>query len=60
MMNHQERMRAKADALRARGQALILSVESSCDETAVAGVENGRVERANAIASGVPSAAQVA
>ena len=51
MMNHQERMRAKADALRARGQALILSVESSCDETAVAVVENGRVERANAIAS---------
>ena len=51
MTNYESRMRAKADALRARGSAVILSVESSCDETAVAGVVNGRIERANAIAT---------
>ena len=51
MTNYESRMRAKADALRARGSAVILSVESSCDETAVAVVENGRIERANAIAT---------
>ena len=39
MTNYESRMRAKADALRARGSAVILSVESSCDETAVAVVE---------------------
>ena len=44
-------MREKADALRAKGHARILSVESSCDETAIAIVEDGRIERANAIAS---------
>ena len=51
MTNYESRMRAKADALRAMGSAVILSVESSCDETAVAVVENGRIERANAIAT---------
>ena len=51
MTNYESRMRAKADALRARGSAVILSVESSCDETAVAVVENGRIEHANAIAT---------
>ena len=51
MTNYESRMRAKADALRARDSAVILSVESSCDETAVAVVENGRIERANAIAT---------
>ena len=51
MTNYESRMRARADALRARGSAVILSVESSCDETAVAVVENGRIERANAIAT---------
>ena len=50
-MHYTERMRRKADALRAKGRAVILSVESSCDETAIAVVEDGRVERANAIAS---------
>ncbi|MCQ2437892.1 MAG: tRNA (adenosine(37)-N6)-threonylcarbamoyltransferase complex transferase subunit TsaD [Clostridia bacterium] len=44
-------MREKAEALRREGHALILSVESSCDETAIAVVEDGRIERANAIAS---------
>ena len=45
------RSRAKAEDLRRRGEALILSVESSCDETAVAVVRNGREQLANAIAS---------
>ena len=51
MMGYEARMREKADALREKGAAVILSVESSCDETAIAVVENGRIERANAIAS---------
>lgn len=51
MMGYEARMREKADALRKKGAAVILSVESSCDETAIAVVENGRIERANAIAS---------
>lgn len=51
MMGYETRMREKAEALRARGAAIILAVESSCDETAIAVVENGRIERANAIAS---------
>ena len=50
-LNYEERMRIKADALREKGHALILSVESSCDETAIAIVEDGRRELANAIAS---------
>ena len=45
------RMRAKAALLREKGHARILSVESSCDETAIAVVEDGRIVRANAIAS---------
>ncbi len=45
------RVRAKADGLRAKGEALILAVESSCDETAVAIVRSGRQQLANAIAS---------
>ena len=49
--NYEARRRERAEALRARGHAVILAVESSCDETAVAVVEDGRVERANAIAS---------
>ena len=51
MTNYKLRMREKADALRAKGQARILAVESSCDETAIAIVENGRTVRANAIAT---------
>ena len=51
IMGYEARMREKADALRKKGAAVILAVESSCDETAIAVVENGRIERANAIAS---------
>ena len=50
-LSYEARMREKANALRERGHARILAVESSCDETAIAIVEDGRIERANAIAS---------
>ena len=50
-LNYEARMRRKVDALMERGHARILSVESSCDETAIAVVEDGRIERANAIVS---------
>lgn len=50
-MDYMSRARAKAEALRSRRNAVILAVESSCDETAMAIVENGRVMRASAIAS---------
>ena len=45
------RARAQAVRLREQGKALILSVESSCDETAVAVVRDGREVLANCIAS---------
>lgn len=50
-MSYAARMRRKADTLMRRGAATVLAVESSCDETAIAVVENGRIERSNAIAS---------
>ncbi|MEG2858301.1 MAG: tRNA (adenosine(37)-N6)-threonylcarbamoyltransferase complex transferase subunit TsaD [Clostridia bacterium] len=43
----------KADALIARGHARILAIESSCDETAAAIVEDGRSVLAGVIASQV-------
>ena len=45
------RTRAQADRLRKSGHALILAVESSCDETAIAIVRDGREVLANCIAS---------
>ena len=50
-LSYEARMAEKARILREKGHARILAVESSCDETAIAIVEDGRVERANAIAS---------
>lgn len=50
-MGYEARMREKLEALRETGSAVILSVESSCDETAIAIVRNGREELASAIAS---------
>ena len=47
------RAREKACALREKGHARILAVESSCDETAVAVVKDGREVLANEIASQV-------
>ena len=41
---YESRMAEKAALLRERGHARILAVESSCDETAIAIVEDGRIE----------------
>ena len=50
-MNYDRLAREKADELIKRGHARILAVESSCDETAMAVVEDGRRVASNAIAS---------
>ena len=42
MNSFEAEMRAKADALRQSGHARILSLETSCDETAAAIIEDGR------------------
>lgn len=41
-MNYIERMERRADALRERKVVRILAIETSCDETAAAVIENGR------------------
>lgn len=41
-MNYEKRMHEKARAIREKGHAVIMAVESSCDETAVAIVRDGR------------------
>ena len=50
-MSYIERARQKADALINQKSATVLAVESSCDETAVAVVKDGRIVLANEIAS---------
>lgn len=50
-MNYEERMAEKALHLRESGRARILSLETSCDETAAAIIEDGRVIRANVVFS---------
>ena len=52
-MSYMEIAREKARALRENGHARILAVESSCDETAVAIVEDGRRVISGEIASQV-------
>ena len=52
-MSYMEIAREKARALKERGHARILAVESSCDETAVAIVEDGRRVISGEIASQV-------
>ena len=52
-MSYMEIAREKARALREKGHARILAVESSCDETAVAIVEDGRRVISGEIASQV-------
>lgn len=51
LQNYAARMVNRAEELRRKAHVRILGVESSCDETAIAIVDDGRVERANAIAS---------
>lgn len=50
-MNYSERMSLKYDSLRHKKDVVILSIESSCDETSVAIVKNGREVLSNIIAS---------
>ena len=57
-MNYMESARAQADALREKRHAVILAIESSCDETAAAIVEDGRVVRSSVIASQIALHAQ--
>ena len=42
MMNYEERSRAQAEELKNRETVRILALETSCDETAAAVIENGR------------------
>ncbi len=53
-MNYQERARNQTERLRERGSATLLSIESSCDETAAAVVSDGRDVRSSIIASQIP------
>ncbi len=50
-MSYIQRARQKADALIHKGHATVLAVESSCDETAVAVVRDGRQVLSSEIAS---------
>ncbi len=50
-MTYYESSRKQADALMAKGHARILAVESSCDETAMAIIEDGRKLVSSVIAS---------
>jgi len=52
-MNTQAEMNAKAEALRGKTSIRILALESSCDETAAAVVENGRTVVSSVIFSQV-------
>lgn len=50
-MNYYERMKVKFEKLRAKNEVVILSIESSCDETSIAIVRNGREVLSNIVAS---------
>ena len=50
-MRYEQIARERAQALRERGRARILAIESSCDETAAALIEDGRMIRSSLIAT---------
>ena len=50
-MRYEQIAREKARALRESGHACILAIESSCDETAAAVIEDGRIIRSSVIAT---------
>ncbi len=50
-MNYQEIAKEKFEKLKTKQNVLILAVESSCDETSIALVENGRTVLSNIISS---------
>lgn len=51
IMSYFERMKVKFEELKGKKDVLILSIESSCDETSVAVVKNGREVLSNIIAT---------
>ena len=51
MMNYEERSRAQAEELKNREAVRILALETSCDETAAAVIENGRKILSNVVFS---------
>ena len=53
-MSYMDICREKAAALKTKERVSILAIESSCDETAAAVVESGRVIRSNAVFSQIP------
>ncbi len=57
-MNYEQRMRARLDERIRGGHARILAVESSCDETAIAVVEDGRRVVAGEIATQIAKHAE--
>ena len=50
-MSYMEEVKAKFEKLRTQKDVLILSIESSCDETAIALVKNGREVLSNIVSS---------
>ena len=53
-MTYEEKAREALDALQKRGEATLLSIETSCDETAAAVVKNGRQVLSNAVYTQIP------
>lgn len=53
-MGYWETANQKLQALQNRGEAIILAIESSCDETAAAVVQNGRTVLGNAVHTQIP------
>lgn len=50
-VNYQQQAEEKFEQLRHKENVVILAIESSCDETSVSIVENGRIMHANIVAS---------
>lgn len=53
-MTYEEKAREALDALQKRREAVLLSIETSCDETAAAVVKNGRQVLSNAVYTQIP------
>lgn len=53
-MTYFEKAKQKQQALALRGDAVVLSIETSCDETAAAVVRNGREVLSNAVYTQIP------
>ena len=52
--NYETRVAARLEAIRAKGGARILAIETSCDETAAAVVENGRRVLSSSVYTQIP------